>query len=97
MKRNILTECKKIVVICKESGHVSLSYNVLLITPEDNTTFKLVVLTITVKSTLTYTNCGKIGHSMETYHNRKKEVPIVPTTIITSIKPIAGTKTQPVK
>ncbi len=33
MKRNILIERKKIVVICKESGHVSLSYNVLLITP----------------------------------------------------------------
>ncbi len=49
------------------------------------------------KSTLTCPNCGKIGHSMETCHSRKKEVPIVLITTIKSTKPVAGFKTQPIK
>ncbi len=34
---------------------------------------------------------------METCHNRKRELPVVPTTIVKSITPIASTKTQLVK
>jgi hypothetical protein len=32
MKRNTLIEHKEVVVVCEESGHVSLNYNVILIT-----------------------------------------------------------------
>jgi hypothetical protein len=49
------------------------------------------------KSTLTYTNCGKISHSMETYRTRKREVYVVPIATIKSIKDVVGTKTQPDK
>jgi hypothetical protein len=62
MKRNTLIEDKEIVVVCEESGPVSMVYNVLLTTPEDNVKVKLVIHSIIAKSTLTYTNCGKIGH-----------------------------------
>jgi hypothetical protein len=34
---------------------------------------------------------------VETYHNRKREVPVVPIVTIEYIKPIARTKTQPIK
>jgi hypothetical protein len=70
-KINILIKHIETTIVCEESGHVSLSYNDLLITPEVNVVFKHVVPTIIVKSTLTYTNCGKISHSMETYMTRK--------------------------
>jgi hypothetical protein len=49
------------------------------------------------KSTFTCTNCGKTNHSMETCHNQKKKVPIVPAATIKSTKPIVGTKIQPIK
>jgi hypothetical protein len=52
---------------------------------------------VIAKSTLAYTNCGKTGHLVVTCHKRKKEVPIVPTTIVMSTEPIARTKTQLVK
>jgi hypothetical protein len=42
-------------------------------------------------------NCGKIGHTFETCHNRKRKVPIVSTTIVKSTKLIANTITQPTK
>jgi hypothetical protein len=71
MKKNTLIEHKEAAMVCEESGHVSLSYNVLLTTPEANVVVNLVVSIITVKSTLTCTNCGETGHSMETYHNKK--------------------------
>jgi hypothetical protein len=96
MKRNTLIEHKK-VVVCEESGLLNLNYNVLLPTPKVNTIIKLVIPTITTKSTLTCTNCGKIGHFMETCHNMKREVLVVPITIVKSIEPIVGTKTQLVK
>jgi len=51
MKKNTLIENKKAHIVCEESGHVSLNYNVLLTTPEVNVIVKLVVLTVTVKST----------------------------------------------
>jgi len=55
---------------------------------------KLVVLVVTNKSTLTYNNCIKTCHLMETYHNKKIEVSIVP---IKSIELIVRIKTQHVK
>jgi hypothetical protein len=97
MRRNTSIEHKEVVVICEESGPINMSYNVLITTPKANAGIKHVVLDVTIKSALTCTNCGKIGHAVETCHNRKKEVPIVLTTIIKSTKPIVGTKTQLVK
>jgi hypothetical protein len=47
---------------------------------------------VTAKSTLTCTNCGKTGHLMETCHNRKIKVPIVPTATIKFKKLVVGTK-----
>jgi hypothetical protein len=93
MKINILIKHKKTFILCEESGLVSLSYNALLTTPEVNVIVKPIVPIIIVKSTLNYTNCGKMDHLVETCHNKKREVPIVPTTTIKSTKPIAGTKT----
>jgi hypothetical protein len=52
---------------------------------------------VIVKSTLTYPDCGKINHLVKTYHNRKREVPIVPTTTVKFIELVGGTKTQSVK
>jgi hypothetical protein len=52
---------------------------------------------VTTKSSSTCTNCGKIGHTFETCHNKKIEVPVVPTTTIKSIEPMGETKTQHVK
>jgi hypothetical protein len=75
-----------------ESGPINLSYNVLLTTPKFNIVVKLVVPIIIVKSTLTCTNCGKTGHSIETCHNKKREVPVVPTTILKSTKLVHGQK-----
>jgi hypothetical protein len=94
MKKNILIEHKKAIIVREKSGPVILSYNVLLTTLEANSIVKHVVSTITTKSTLNYTNCGKTGRSMETCHNWKREVPVVPTTIVKFTKPIAGTKNQ---
>jgi hypothetical protein len=48
MKRNILIEHKE-VVVCEESGFVSLNYNVLLTTPKANAVIKHVVPTIIAK------------------------------------------------
>jgi hypothetical protein len=70
-----------------------MSYNALLTTPKINVRVKLVVLVLTTKSTLTFTNCGKTGHSVETCHNRKKKVLVVLTIIVKFTKPILGTKT----
>jgi hypothetical protein len=72
MKKNTLIEHKEIV-ICEESRPVNMSYNALLTTLEVNAGVKLVVPFVTSKSTLTYTNCGKTGHSMETCHKEKKK------------------------
>jgi hypothetical protein len=66
-----------------------MNYNVLLTTLEANVGVKFVIPIVTVKLTLTRTNCGKTGHSVETCHNRKREVLVVPTTIVKSRKPIA--------
>ncbi len=89
MKINTLIEHKEATITCEKSGLVSMNYNTLLATLEANARVKLVVPVMTVKSTLTCTNCGKTNHSVETCHSRKKEIPIVPTTIVKSMKPIA--------
>jgi hypothetical protein len=73
MKKNILIEHKEVVVVCEENGPISLGYNVILNTLEVNIVVKHVVLIVIVKSTLICTNCGKIDHLVETYHNRKKK------------------------
>jgi hypothetical protein len=97
MKRNTLIEHKEATIVCDKSGLVSMSYNALLTTPEVITRFKYVVHAVIAKSTLTCTNCGKTNHLMETCHNRKKEVPFVPTTIMKSMKCAVGAKTQPIQ
>ncbi len=74
-----------------------MSYNVPLTTLEVNIVAKHVVPIVTAKSLLTYTNCGKIGHTLETCHNRKIEVTILLTTTVKSIKLVTKTKTQPTK
>ncbi len=97
MKRDTLIKHKEVVVVCEESGLVSLSSNVLLTTQEANIVVKPIILVVISKSTLTCTNCGKTCHTLETCHNKKKEVPIVPTTIVKSIEHVEKTKTQLVK
>jgi hypothetical protein len=97
MKRNTLIEHKEVAIVCEESGFVCLNYNVLLTTLKVNVVVKHVVTIVTVKSTLTYTNCGETGHSVETCHNMKREILVVLIVKIKFTKPIVGTKTQPVK
>jgi hypothetical protein len=94
MKKNTLIEHKEVVIVCEESGLVSLSYNALQTTLEANVVVKPVVPIVTTKSTLTYTNCGKISHLMKTYHNRKREVQVVLIATVKSIELIVGTKTN---
>jgi len=84
MKRNILIEHKEVVKVCEESGPVSMNYNVLLTTPKANVRIKPIVFAVTTKSTLACTNCGKIGHLVETCHNIKKKVLVVPIVIVKS-------------
>jgi hypothetical protein len=91
MKRGTLIEHKEATIIREENGFVSLSYNVLLTTREGNVVIKLVIMVVIAKSSLTCTNSGKTSHSLETCHNRKKEVPVVPTAIVTSIELIVKT------
>jgi hypothetical protein len=93
MKKNTLIEHKE-VIVCEKNGSISMSYNVLLTTLEANAMVKPVVIT---KLALTCTNCGKIDHSMETCHSRKKKVLIMPTAIVKSTELVVGTKTQLVK
>jgi hypothetical protein len=95
MKRKTLIEHKEVAVICEESGLINLSYNALLITPKANIVIKLVVPIVITKSTLICTNCGKTSHLVETCHNKKRNVPVVPTAIVKFTKPVA--KTQPIE
>jgi hypothetical protein len=95
LKRNTLIEHKEIVIVCEESGLVSMIYNVLLTQLKANASVKLVVLVVIVKLALTCTNYGKTSHSVETCHNKKREVPVVP--IVKFTKHVVGTKTQLVK
>ncbi len=52
---------------------------------------------VTSKSTSTCTNCGKTGHMLEDYHNKKIEVLVVLITTVKSTKLVVETKTQLVK
>ncbi len=97
MKRDTLIEHKEVVVVCEKNGHISLSSNVLLTTLEANTVVKHVIPIVTTKLALTCTNCRKTGHILKTCNNRKRDVPIVPTTTVKSTKLIAEIKTQPAK
>ncbi len=90
MNRDTLIEHKEVVIVCEESGPISLSYNVLLTTPKANIIAKLIVPIVIAKSTSTYTNHGKISHTLKTYHNKKREeVLVVPITTIKSTKLVA--------
>jgi hypothetical protein len=51
MKRNTLIEHKETIIICEESGPISMSYNVLLTTVEVNVGVKHVVHVVTTKLT----------------------------------------------
>jgi len=62
MKKNTLIEHKEAIVVCEESGLISLNYNVLLTTLKVNIVAKPVVPINITKLTLTYTNYGKTGH-----------------------------------
>jgi hypothetical protein len=73
MKINALIKHKEAIVVCDESGLVSMSYNVLLTTQEANVGVKHIIFIVTIKSTLTYTNCGKTGHFVEICHDRKSD------------------------
>jgi hypothetical protein len=97
VKKDTLIEHKEAVVVCEESGLISLNYNVLLITLEANIVTKHVAPILIAKSSLTCTNCSKTSHTLETYHNKKREVLVAPTTIMRSTKLVAKTKTQPSK
>ncbi len=97
MKKNILIWHKEAIIVCEESGLVSMNYNALLTTPKTNVGVKHVIPAMTTKLALTSTNYHKIGHLVETCHNKKKKEPIVPTTTIKFIEPIARIKTQHVK
>jgi hypothetical protein len=72
MKINTLIEHKETIVVCEENRFVSMSYNVLLTTPEVNVRVKLVIHVVIAKSALTTTDYGKTDHSMETCHNKKR-------------------------
>jgi hypothetical protein len=87
MKQNTFIKHKEAIVVCEENEPINLSYNALLTTLKVNTLVILVIHVATTKSTSSCTDCGK------TYHNQKKKVPIVPTTIVKSTKPRAETKT----
>jgi hypothetical protein len=69
MKIDTLIKHKEVVVVCEENEPISMNYNVLLTTPKANAGVKP---TVTTKSTLTCTNCGKTSHLVETCHNNKK-------------------------
>jgi len=74
-----------------------MNYNALLTTPKANVGVKLVVTAMITKSLFTYTNCGKTSHLMETCHNMKRKVLVMPIAIVKSMEPAVGTKTQLVK
>ncbi len=77
-----MIEHKEVVIVCEEGRLVTLSYNVLLTTIETNVVAKLVVHVVKTKFTWTYIKCGKTSHTFETYHNRKKKVPIIPIIVV---------------
>jgi len=97
MKWDTLIEHKEIVIVCEENGPISLNYNVLLTTLEANVVTKSIVPIVIAKFTLTYTNCGKTCHILETCHNQKWKVLVSPTTTINYVELVVGTNAQPIK
>lgn len=97
MKWDTFMEHKETIVVCEENGPINISHNALLITPKMNVVIKPIVHADSTKSTITCTNYGKIGDSVETYHNNKKAMPIALIVLIKSIEPIVGVTTQPTK
>jgi hypothetical protein len=83
-----------IVVICEKNEFVNLNYNAILTTLKANIVVKNVVTIVIAKSSLICTNCGKIGHKLETCHNMKREVLVVLTTIVKFTQHVAKIKTQ---
>jgi hypothetical protein len=92
MKRNTSIKHKEATIVCEENEPINMSYNILLTTPKANAGVKHITPTVTAKSTLTYTNCGKIGHLVETYNNMKRKIPTVPTITVKSIKLVKSRK-----
>jgi len=97
MKWDTLIEHKAVVIVCEENGPISLNYNVLLTMPKANVVPQSIVPIVIAKSTLTYTNCGKTCHILETCHNQKWKVPVSPTTTINYIELVVGTHAQFIK
>jgi hypothetical protein len=60
MRKNTLIEHKEATIVCEESGPINMCYNVLLTTLEANVGVKRIVPTMTIKSALTCTKCGKL-------------------------------------
>jgi len=69
MKRDTFMEHRETIVVCEENGPTNTSHNALLITPKMNVVIKPIVPIDSTKSTITCIKCGKIGDSVETYHN----------------------------
>jgi hypothetical protein len=74
LKRDTLIKHKEVVIVCKESEPISKSYNDTLTTPKNNTTIKIIVSSISTKSSLVYISCGITNHTIETCHKQKKEI-----------------------
>jgi len=69
----------------------------LLTTPKVNENMSNPIIHVVVKSTSTCTKCNKIGHILETCHNWKKEVVVVSTATVKSIKHVTWSNAQPIK
>jgi hypothetical protein len=52
---------------------------------------------ITTKQVLTCSNYGKTNHAKETYHNRRREEPIVHVIAIKVVEPVIEIITQCIK
>jgi hypothetical protein len=71
MKQNTLIGHKETVIICEESGLVSLNYNVLLTTLEVSVVVKPVIIVVIVKSTSTCIKCDRTCHTFEIVITRR--------------------------
>jgi mannitol/fructose-specific phosphotransferase system IIA component (Ntr-type) len=65
MARDTLIKHKEFVVICEENGSIIANYNALITHLESKSIAQIVVIYVTTKQPLTYSNCGKIGHAKE--------------------------------
>ncbi len=97
MARDTLIKHKEAIMIYEKNKLVKTNCNTLITHPESKLVAQLVVIYTTIKQQLTYSNCGKIGHVKETYHNKKKEEHVVPSTSTKVDELIVGVITQPIK